>query len=157
MDDVQFQDNAHSYVHAMSSPTDPAPQAIYKANHWVRRELTQARVYEAQGNRRQALVHLGNAMHTLQDATSPVHRGFQYWDDKWSLSLQWVNHEQYELFDPGPGSALYKETLRAYVFWKSRKPLPHTFFPPLSLTVPRAPFPSFNFPANNVPSISITY
>ena len=56
-----------------------------------------------------AMVHLGNAIHTLQDATSPSHKGFQTYDDP-------VPHALEELQYPEVGSSERKQ-LEAATQW----------------------------------------
>lgn len=56
-----------------------------------------------------AMVHLGNAIHTLQDATSPSHKGFQTYDDP-------VPHALEELQYPEVGSSERKQ-LQAATQW----------------------------------------
>jgi len=75
-----------AYQHAMRSPGETAAEAQRRANAYVRAEIKTARCLEAAGKHEEALKHLGNAIHTLQDSTSPMHAGFQVWGGVSSLA-----------------------------------------------------------------------
>ena len=124
------QSSEGSATHAMRATGQTAAQARAQANEFVRGELELARTLEAQGKHSEALRHLGNAMHTLQDATSPAHEGFQVWDEKWNSvwSKQGRAHVLREYYDPGPGSALDRATERAYQYFTGDLALPKDFF-----------------------------
>ena len=124
------QSSAGAPTHAMRAPGQTAQQAREQANEFVLGELELARKLEAEGKHSQAMRHLGNAMHTLQDATSPSHGGFQVWDEKWNTaaSRNARRHVWSELLDPGPGSRLDRATKRAYEYFTGERALPQDFF-----------------------------
>jgi hypothetical protein len=73
---------------------------------------------QASGDPLGALHEFGVALHTLQDATSPAHSGFQLWTGEETLSQQ-LEHAGQEIMDPGPGSALYGATNDAWNWFNS--------------------------------------
>ncbi|HZY20285.1 MAG TPA: LysM peptidoglycan-binding domain-containing protein [Ramlibacter sp.] len=85
-----YQTPEWSFMHAMSGPQDAASDArrglplgttsSEKANAYVRFKFDRALEAAAQGLYDAAFTHLGYAIHTLQDSTSPQHHGFQLWD-----------------------------------------------------------------------------
>jgi hypothetical protein len=116
-----------SFQHGMAWPGVSPEEARAKANQFVRRELLAARVRQQQGDRGEALRHLGNAMHALQDATSPSHRGFQTWSGA-GLGPKGLRHFSAENFYPGPDSDLGRATKRAYDCFMGSDRLPDDFF-----------------------------
>ena len=117
------QSSVGAFRHAMSAPGQSAAQAWAASNEFVRNEIGVARDLEGKGQHEQALGHLGNAMHTMQDSTSPAHMGFQEWDEHesgWSKAT----HVGREAYDPGAGSALDAAARRAYDIFRSRGPIP---------------------------------
>ncbi len=99
------------------------------ANNFVRGQLMRARALEKSGKHPEALEFLGNAIHTLQDATSPAHNGFQEWNEKWDPLEEYLYHIKWELYDPGHDSELDRATARAWNYFKGTSPLPNDFFP----------------------------
>ncbi|MCC7365486.1 MAG: hypothetical protein IT303_14065, partial [Dehalococcoidia bacterium] len=81
-------------AHAMRAKGERKSDAIWRANQFVyyqlmlahgfleesRRAAAEGDSARARKSRDAAMVKLGNAIHTMQDATSPVHEGFQEWD-----------------------------------------------------------------------------
>ncbi len=124
------QSAAGAPTHAMRGPGQTAQQARDQANRFVHSELELARRLEAEGRHPEAMRHLGNAMHTLQDATSPSHERFQVWDEKWNSvwSKNGRNHVLSEYYDPGPGSRLDRATQRAHEYFTGELALPTDFF-----------------------------
>lgn len=112
----------------MRVPGQNAQQAWEAGNNFVRTEMQAARDLEKAGKHEQALERLGNAMHTMQDATSPSHGGFQEWDNNGSYASK-VGHVRREMFDPGSGSELDNATGRAWQMFKSQEPFPKEIFP----------------------------
>lgn len=118
-----------SFKHAMRGTGESAAGAKAKANAFVRSSLLNARAAEAVGRHSDALTHLGNAMHTLQDATSPRHRGFQEWNENWGVTDRRVlGHVAGEFSDPGPGSSLDQATRAAWDYFSGEQELPEDFF-----------------------------
>ena len=108
-----------AFKHAMSAPGQPAWYARFLAENFVRNEITAAQDCEHAGGRSNhiiAMQHLGNAMHTLQDATSPSHKGFQTWYGEYHLSA--ISHVLGENYDPGPGSDLDQATIQAWGYFQ---------------------------------------
>lgn len=135
MDEPCYQTSYYSYIHAMSSPDHTVSQARRLADWFVRTELTDARKAETAGKHEEALTHLGHALHTLQDSTSPAHCCFQYWDGDWGdTSVETRTHIATELTYPSFGgndkfgSALYKMTVDGYAYFKGQSALPSDFF-----------------------------
>jgi RHS repeat-associated protein len=126
----EFQSCAAQFIHALRAPRQSKEEAKAKANIWVRTQLQLARDNEAVGRQDVALMYLGNAMHTLQDATSPSHVGFQEFQCE-GLGF-WFNIGRHALGDisnyPDFRSALNRETRRAYDYLNQPQPLPADFF-----------------------------
>lgn len=70
------------------------------------------------GNLDKSAFLFGVALHTIQDATSPAHAGFQPWSNGESLPDQAL-HGLSESMDPGPYSPLWKETKKAWEAYKA--------------------------------------
>ena len=117
---------AGSYKHAMRSPNQTVAQAMALANAFVRFQIEQARRMEKNGCHDQAMQHLGNAIHTLQDTSSPMHNGFQVWDGN-THSWDALQHGLGEDFDPGAGSQLDQATGDALKYFNGA-PMPENFF-----------------------------
>jgi len=117
------QSSAGAFMHAMRAPRQSDVQAWEAANTFVRNELAIARQLEKSGRHDEALIHVGNAMHTIQDSTSPPHMGYQEWDENSSIWSKGV-HTEKEAFDPGSGSDLDASTRRAWDIFKSNAPIP---------------------------------
>jgi hypothetical protein len=109
-DSKQFQDAASSFRHAMRNPKQTPDEARALANEFVRGEFARA---WAAPTRAEALFRFGVALHTLQDATSPSHAGFQVWSGEETFGEE-TEHVRHELFDPGRGSALHGATRAAW-------------------------------------------
>jgi hypothetical protein len=160
IDGDAFQTSYYSFVHAMSSPVHTVDRARNKANQWIREELTLARQLERAGKHDEALMHLGNAMHTLQDATSPSHNGFQFWDGSWGKTSKEARaHVAKEFYDPGPGSELYAATRNAYFYFVWKGPLPYEFIKkdPERIIIDLSPFRNsgFNFGAPDLGPVPV--
>jgi hypothetical protein len=90
-----FQKPSQQYMHAMAGAGLSRSDAIDAANKFVKNNLIIAHSYYKDGVAAQergdmkssdramslSALHAGRAIHTLQDATSPSHRGFQEWND----------------------------------------------------------------------------
>jgi RHS repeat-associated protein len=68
------------YLHAMVGVGGSRDEAIRLANQFVHDRVAAAQAELKDGNLPQAYSDLGDAIHTVTDATSPVHRGFQTYD-----------------------------------------------------------------------------
>jgi hypothetical protein len=72
-------DEAHqgvedSYMHAMREYGQSPEEAALYTDLFIQGRIEVARQYAKAGNRRCALVALGEAMHPVMDASSPMHR-----------------------------------------------------------------------------------
>jgi RHS repeat-associated protein len=115
---------SHPNLHGLSMPGQDPSDAWRIANSFVRDSLEMARELEKRGQHHEALRHLGNAIHTMQDVTSPAHQGYQTWNESVSSREKWGTHTSREFFDPGPGSALDAATQRAWNIFRSTGPIP---------------------------------
>lgn len=92
------QDPAVSFVHSMSNGTDPDEAhalglSMRLSDQFIGSNEANARVAQAEwiasghtGVSPNALTAFGNALHTVTDATSPAHAGFQRWSGAWRPS-----------------------------------------------------------------------
>jgi len=78
IDTPQFQDDAHSGLHAMTSRTMNQAQAREQFCKFIKDYLARSDAAKAQGDPRY-LYFLGNALHPVMDYTAPPHRGWQMW------------------------------------------------------------------------------
>jgi len=123
-----FQGNDVQYKHALRIPGQKAEEAWTKANDFVRNEIELARGLEDAGYHQDALRRLSNAIHTMQDSTSPSHAGFQEWDNDGPRAKK-AAHLWEDFPDPGAGSALDNMTSRAWALFRSREALPQQILP----------------------------
>jgi len=77
-DTLQFQMPEYSYMHAMSSSRWNREEAKKMMCEFAKQNLDAFRL-RVQTDPQSAFFYLGVALHPIMDATSPVHRGFQYW------------------------------------------------------------------------------
>jgi RHS repeat-associated protein len=118
-DAAQYQTGDSSHRHAMTGIGETPASARAKANRFVRDQFEKA--WKAR-TRADALTEFGIALHTLQDATSPAHAGFQVWTGEESKK-QIADHVATELYNPGKDSQLYAVTADAWK-WFNQKKLP---------------------------------
>lgn len=118
-DAAQYQGGDSSYRHAMTGIGETPASARQKANKFVRDQFEKA--WKAR-TREEALTEFGIALHTLQDATSPAHAGFQVWTGE-ETKKQIAKHVATELYNPGKDSNLYAVTADAWN-WFNQKKLP---------------------------------
>jgi hypothetical protein len=103
----------------------------------VQQELMAAIGARKANNLQAALAALGKAMHTLEDATSPAHRGFQVWSFKfgiWEMATH-VFKERVYPNDSAPDrnqSHLEGAVQYAYDIYTEKTPMPASFFDPAS-------------------------
>ncbi|MGE0452525.1 MAG: RHS repeat-associated core domain-containing protein [Vicinamibacteria bacterium] len=83
--DAQSQDPALSYMHAMAPPGTGPATAAYLAEQFVEQHLSTAATLEAAGKHDLALEYLAEGMHTIMDAYSLPHAGYETWE---GLSLK---------------------------------------------------------------------
>jgi RHS repeat-associated protein len=99
------QDPAVSFVHSMSNGTDPDEAhalglSMQLSDQFIQSNEASARVAQANwiasghtGVSPNALTAFGNALHTVTDATSPAHAGFQSWSGAWLPAIAHVARE----------------------------------------------------------------
>ena len=126
-DSEDHQKGEYSYMHAKSDD-DPGvhqtpDQAKEAADKYVRSQFEKAKGLLKEGKTYQAYLEFGKGLHTLQDAASPVHTGFQPWTTHPGPLA--VIHVIQELFYPGTNSNL-QEVTNQYLDWfeHSNAPLP---------------------------------
>jgi hypothetical protein len=134
-DAKENQKNDSQPTHAMAGKGMDRTEAISKANLSVKTNLTQA----LDKNNRQRFIDLGNAIHTLQDASSPAHGGFQIWDNDGPFADH-VDHVLLENAYPernayGAKTEYLKMQLEgatrwAYEIFTKKEPMPENFFDP---------------------------
>jgi hypothetical protein len=123
-DQDMFQNGKYSYMHAMRDDGESIEDAMNNADAFVREHFAEAKRLLSEGKVQEAYYEFGIGLHTLQDATSPAHSGFQRWGDHLQKPFQ-LAHVLKELFYPGVHSNLQKIT-NQYLEWfeKSNAPLP---------------------------------
>jgi RHS repeat-associated protein len=120
---------AHPNMHGMSAPGQSALEAWEGANNFVRSELALARELEKSGLHQEALKHVGKAIHTAGDTTSPPHQGYVGWNENASTWSKASSHTRYEAYDPGAGSALDAATRSIWTIFRSNGPIPKEVLP----------------------------
>ncbi len=100
-------------------------KARKRANQFVNDEIRVAQGFIDKKDNHNAMLHLGYAMHCLQDATSPAHAGFKVYEGG---HLELASHVYEELFDPGPESWLDKATELSYKYFQNQLPCPADYF-----------------------------
>jgi hypothetical protein len=133
---------SQSFEHSMTglekgqTIQDQKPLFIARTEEFVRTHLAAAISARKAGSTADALPHLGQAIHPLQDATSPAHRGFQSWssDESWFAMAQHVAKERVYPDDSddkeqvAERKALEGAVRWAYDIYMERAPLPDHFF-----------------------------
>jgi RHS repeat-associated protein len=72
-DSPKYQDNAHSYMHAMRAPGQSAEEAAGLTVTFITQKVNEYKSLMKEGKTEQAYEALGMAMHPLMDNTSPSH------------------------------------------------------------------------------------
>jgi hypothetical protein len=144
LDDMQKtvdkeQRTAFSYEHAMtgveSGQTPEGERAVFiqEAEAFVRSSLVKARQQFAAGARQDAFTQLGQALHALEDATSPSHEGFQGWNQHESVFAIMKHCLAERLYPDGKAQEAYRVRLEGSVQWgydifTGKAPMPAAFF-----------------------------
>jgi RHS repeat-associated protein len=117
VDADQDQSGANAYKHAMRNGDNgqTVEEAMKLADAFVRQQFMLAKEFLKEGRMIAAYYYFGVGLHTLQDATSPAHGGFQPWSSNEDAS-GWWNHVKQEGFYPGMNSNLQKVTDQ-YLKW----------------------------------------
>jgi len=131
-----------SYKHAMTGVDNPAllnatrPIYVWCTNEYIRSNLIAANA-QYQHNRAsnpQAMVALGDALHALEDATSPAHQGFQQWSDHfwlWTKSKHLFQESAYPSSDADKTRRGQLEATVLYAYGAMLgQPVPELFFEP---------------------------
>jgi hypothetical protein len=132
-----------SYKHAMTGADDPAqfntmrPIYIWCANEYIRSNLIAAKgqYFPGRINNPLAMQAFGDAVHALEDATSPAHEGFQRWSDSFGLITK-ARHIGKERVYPSSDElrrsrVLLESTVQyAYDALLGKQPIPELFFEP---------------------------
>jgi RHS repeat-associated protein len=127
--DADTQSSKFGPVHAMTRPGQTPEDARKEANAFVRGKICAARELWDQGKPDLAMNELAKAIHTVQDAASPKHAGFQpAWEDTYWQMFQHRDHYLGENFDPGAGSVADRNTQDVWNAFNNRGPLPADFF-----------------------------
>ena len=105
VDSQQYQDIAHSYMHAMRAPNQSAEEAAGLTVTFITQKVAEYKALTSQGKTDDAYVALGMAMHPLMDSTSPAHEGMQTWNSLLTHPLEAWEHkkkESVEIFNANP-------------------------------------------------------
>ncbi len=129
----RFQRASDSYLHAMRDPKDTLAEAVEKTNNFVHGNLESAIYLESVGEHDAAMQAFGWALNTIQDSSSPAHKGFQLWSDKESVR-DIANHvgQEYTILQPRK-STVFDDTQLMWEIWEiisNKRTLPERFFDP---------------------------
>ena len=121
----RYQSLGKSYLHAMRGKGRSMSLVRAQANHHVKTGFGVARTYANRGDYRRAYDTFGWALHTLQDSTSPAHRGFQRWSggSMWN-PFNWpmlINHFRKEGFSWQINSAAMRTTRWSRFLFDNRR------------------------------------
>jgi hypothetical protein len=125
-DEAQFQTGENSYRHAMRNQYQSVKEAEVLADLFVRQQFAIAKQLLLNGDYYNAYFQFAIGLHTLQDATSPAHGGFQVWTGPDESPTNVINHILKEYKYPGEQSYLQKITDQ-YIYWfmfNNNEPLP---------------------------------
>lgn len=129
--DLQTQDAIYAPLHAMTKPGQRSWEARQEANAFIRNKICTAREYASRGWYTDAMHQLAEAIHTVQDAESPAHRGFQEaWPSNfWSNMRNYPSHLISETFFPGDVNynRAVENTRKIWGYYKG-VPMPKDFF-----------------------------
>ena len=119
VDASKHQTAEFAYMHAMGNgsaqPKETIADAKENSDGWVRWCFNEALRLKSTGDVYNSFYWFGLGLHTLQDATSPAHSGFQEWRNDLSIIEKW-NHVKVELRYPGENSNLQQITDK-YLEW----------------------------------------
>ena len=117
-DSPAHQTEQFSFMHAMRHPGQSIQQACDQTNQFIGMVASQALDAKAKGSSDRAFFLFSVALHTMQDSTSPSHRGFQEWSNHES-NFQIEEHIRAEIVYPGKGSTLDLITQEAWSAFQS--------------------------------------
>jgi RHS repeat-associated protein len=120
----EHQTGEFSFMHEMTDDAANNVDSKMKAIAFIRKYYSLGLVeLKKGGDIRLAYMYLGIALHPLQDATSPVHAGWQVWTGKeWPTTEAW--HAVQELFYPGVKSNLQNVTNQILDMFQRQHDLP---------------------------------
>jgi RHS repeat-associated protein len=127
VDQDRFQSAAASFIHAMSNGdiNQSVEEAKNASDAFVRLMFLNAKDLLKQGKIEDAYYAFGMGLHTLQDATSPAHGGFQPWSDHIHFGgKKWRAHVSQEITYPGRPSNLQNVTNYWLKWFQGTDPLP---------------------------------
>jgi len=114
-DGTEFQTGEFSFRHGMRNSGQSINEARGLANSFVKAQFIRAKELFNSGKIDKAYFQFGIGLHTLQDATSPAHGGFQVWNGNETIS-QIYRHLNQELIYPGIDSNLQRIT-NIFIDW----------------------------------------
>jgi hypothetical protein len=129
------QEPAQSYEHAMTGVEKGQDEAVEKPLYIVRTEqhlhdlLGKAIRARKDGDVHMALYLLGQAIHAMEDATSPAHEFFQPWrwdESYWQIAKHVAKERSYP--DDPRRKALEDSVRWAYALYLEQTPMPVQFF-----------------------------
>ena len=85
-------------MHGVRSTPSERKEYITKANNFVKSHLANAVAAVKEKNESVAYKNLGMAIHALEDATSPSHKGFQDWlrnESSWQMTKHFMAERMY--------------------------------------------------------------
>ena len=111
-------------------------QFIAQTEAFIRSHLTAAINARIAGSETEAFTHLGQAIHPLQDATSPAHRGFQPWsynESIWAMTVHVAKERVYPDDASDKDQVAERATLEGATRWAfdifmGKMALPDRFF-----------------------------
>jgi RHS repeat-associated protein len=109
---------AHTFMHAMRRPGQSVSEACAESNRFLKTVANDALAAQRAGKTNEALFLFAVALHTIQDSTSPSHRGFQEWSGNETAS-EVAAHVGAEVTYPGRGSDLDLVTRQAWSAFRS--------------------------------------
>jgi len=95
-DTRQYQDTAHSYMHAMTAAGQSPQDAERMMNNFITLKVSEYKSLMSQGKTDAAYESLGMAMHPIMDSTSPAHEGFQTWNSPYTHPIDALEHKAQE-------------------------------------------------------------
>jgi RHS repeat-associated protein len=110
----------YTYMHAMRNETQTPEEAKAAANTFIRSAASMALAAKEKGDMKTAYFWYGVALHTMQDSTSPSHRGFQLWTGHES-GMQVGKHVIKEVFVPSANSDVFRITTQAWQAFQAGK------------------------------------
>jgi len=118
VDQPDFQTAEYTFMHAMRQPDQTVDEACEQTNRYLSLVASDAISAKLAGRQKEALFLFAVALHTMQDSTSPSHRGFQVWSGH-ETGGEVAEHIRREMMYPGRGSELDVITRQAWTAYQS--------------------------------------